>query len=342
MAKELKRRETAELAKLSLIRRELVEARTVPEFKGVRDKAELCRRWAARQGASFEVVYEAAWIKLDAERATGKALRELVEADKLHKGGRPNKNQSVNATGFTLDQLGIRSRDDSRQWQGSSEVPTRQYKSYLKECKQERQEPTSRGVYRLAVRNRAQAKLDGIASGKTKAPKGKYDVIVIDPPWPMKKIEREVREEQDEKIDYPVMSREELEELPIPAADDCHLWIWTTHRFLPMAFELLQTWEFKYICAFVWNKAGGFQPIGLPQYNCEFALYARQGFPVFVDTKKFKVCFNGKRRKHSEKPSEFYEMIRNATGGRRLDMFNRAKLPGFDGWGLEAPKCAKT
>lgn len=183
---------------------------------------------------------------------------------------------------------------------------------------------------RRVIRERRKLK-----SGEVEAAKGTYDAIVIDPPWPMQKIVREVAPNQTEHLDYPVMSEAELEELHIPAADDAHVWLWTTHRFLPMALRLLERWELKYVCTFVWNKPGGFQPFGLPQYNCEFALYARKGVPSFIDTKAFNVSFNAARRKHSEKPSEFYDVIARVTSGRRLDMFNRRPIPGFDGWGNE-------
>lgn len=177
--------------------------------------------------------------------------------------------------------------------------------------------------------------LESVEIQEQKALAGVYDVIVIDPPWPMEKIERDVRPNQS-AFDYPTMQESEIAEMQMPAAADCHMWLWTTHKFLPMALRLLPTWGFKYVCTFVWHKPGGFQPIGLPQYNCEFALYARRGSPKFVDTKALPVCFNASRGGHSEKPEEFYDVIRRVTGGRRIDIFNRRKIEGFDVWGKEA------
>ena len=179
--------------------------------------------------------------------------------------------------------------------------------------------------------------LEDIMAKEVKEAQGLYDVITIDPPWPMQKIERDERPNQV-GLDYPTMTESELSVLEIPAADDCHVWLWTTQKFLPMALRLLEIWGLRYVCAFVWHKPGGLQPYGLPQYNCEFTLYARKGTPEFLTTKEFPTCFTAPRGSHSEKPEEFYDTVRRVTAGRRLDMFNRRAIEGFSSWGAEAKK----
>jgi len=168
-------------------------------------------------------------------------------------------------------------------------------------------------------------------------PSGLYRTIVIDPPWPMEKVERDVRPNQA-GFEYPTMSEEELAALDIPAAAECHLYMWTTQKFLPMAFRLMDRWGFPYMFTMVWHKPGGFQPIGLPQYNCEFVLFGRRGGLAFNDTKAFPTCFNAPRREHSRKPDEFYDLVRRVSPGPRIDMFSRETRDGFDTWGAEAAK----
>lgn len=181
--------------------------------------------------------------------------------------------------------------------------------------------------------------------GTTLTADGYFDVLVIDPPWPIEKIERVVRPHQVH-FDYPVLSIDEIRDYKLTdgrqlqelSTANAHCFLWTTQRFLPTAFELLTSWQLSYVCTFVWHKAGGFQPIGLPQYNCEFALYARKGAPAFIDTKDFPLCFEAPRAEHSRKPALFYETLRRVTAGRRVDIFSREPHEGFEQLGNEIGK----
>jgi len=176
-------------------------------------------------------------------------------------------------------------------------------------------------------------------------PKGKYRTIIIDPPWPIEKIIRDVRPNQD-VFDYPIQTLQEIEsgkfnkpgEIPKMSTDDCHLFLWTTQKFLLHSFRIIERWGFNYIFTMVWHKDGGFQPYGLPQYNCEFVVYGRKGSTKFLDTKKFDCCFNGKRREHSRKPDEFYETIVRVCPGPIADVFSREEREGIDSYGNESEK----
>lgn len=183
------------------------------------------------------------------------------------------------------------------------------------------------------------AELELVKQNKPALPAGKYETIVIDPPWQMEKIERDVAPNQV-AFEYPTMNEAELAEFDVPsiAADDCHLFCWTTHKFLPSAMRLIEAWGFRYVYLGTWHKNGGFQPFGLPQYNSEFYVYARKGTPRFADTKQFFTCFQAPRREHSRKPDEFYDVIRRVTDGPRIDVFSRESREGFDQFGNEAEK----
>lgn len=191
-------------------------------------------------------------------------------------------------------------------------------------------------VRMIEAKVQTEEKLNSLENIQTKAAQGVYDVLTIDPPWKIEGPFRSASSAGYRPMQYSTMSVEEIKELKIPCADDCHVFLWTTQKFLRAAFDVLDAWELEYVCTFVWAKNGGPQVLGLPQYDAEFFLYARKGKPKFIDTKNFFTVLNAKRQGHSAKPEEFYDMIRRVTAGRRLDMFNRRKIEGFDSWGNEA------
>ena len=161
---------------------------------------------------------------------------------------------------------------------------------------------------------------------------------MVDPPWPMLKIEREVRPNQ-EGFDYPTMSIDEIAALTLPVADDAFVFLWTTQKYLPDAFKIMEARGLTYRFTMVWHKNGGIQPYNCAQFNCEFILVGSKGAPIFADLKSFKTAFNAPRQGHSVKPDEFYELVNRVTLGPHLDMFSRREIDGFDVWGNEVQSC---
>lgn len=167
-------------------------------------------------------------------------------------------------------------------------------------------------------------------------PRGLYATLVIDPPWPMEKIEREVRPNQAAPLDYRTMGEDELRAFSIPAADDAHLYLWTTHRFLPLALELVEAWGFKYQCLMTWVKNVGITPFSW-MYSTEHVIFARRGSLDLLLLGR-RLDFAARVREHSRKPEEFYELVRDVSPGPRIDMFARESHDGFEAWGNETGK----
>ena len=240
----------------------------------------------------------------------------------------------------TLAEMGVNRKYAARA-KRLAEIPEGKRQQYIVELIEAEKGVTPAAVLAKQRQENKAAKTHAVATAEFSAD-GPFDIVVIDPPWPMQKIDREVRPNQD-AFDYPTMTPEELQafwrdEMESRINPDCHLFVWTTQRFLPAALGFIEAVGFRYVLTFVWHKAGGFQPIGLPQYNCEFAIYARLGAPVFIDTKEFPCCFEAPRREHSRKPDVFYDMIRRVTGGSRIDVFSRETREGFAQYGNEVEK----
>ena len=111
-------------------------------------------------------------------------------------------------------------------------------------------------------------------------PVKRYSTIVVDPPWPMEKILLRGRPNQF-GFDYSTMTINEIKALRVPEIlhDNSFVFLWTTQKFLPWAFEILSHWDCKYRFTMTWYKNGGFQPFNCPQFNAEFVLVGAKGNP---------------------------------------------------------------
>lgn len=163
-------------------------------------------------------------------------------------------------------------------------------------------------------------------------PKGQYALIVVDPPWPY-------GTEYDQKTrrvasPYLELNIDEIKNLSIPSAADCVLWLWTTHKFIFEAKEILLSWGFDYKLILIWDKVN----LGIGSWlrcQSEFCLLGIKGNPVW-NLSNERDMLQEKRREHSRKPDSFYEMIEKLTPTKyKLDIFSRQERKDWVCYGNE-------
>lgn len=180
-----------------------------------------------------------------------------------------------------------------------------------------------------------QKQVEEIEKGNIEKPDGLFDVITIDPPWnygtAFDSAGRRVANP------YPEMTQQQLKELEIPAKENCVMFLWTTHKFIWDAKELLDTWGFAYRSMIVWDK----ERIGmgdLIRMQCEFCLIGIKGKPLFKDNHSVRDIIKEPRREHSRKPEAFYALVDDLCVGRKLDFFSREKREGWCCYGNDTEK----
>lgn len=173
-----------------------------------------------------------------------------------------------------------------------------------------------------------------IAENKYTPPSGLYNVIVIDPPWPYgTEYDPNGRRVANP---YPEMSLEEIEAIQLPAAENCILWLWTTHKFMRHSFRLLDTWGFRDVSILTWVKNRMATGSWLRSQS-EFCIMAVKGKPL-INLSNQTTVLHGELREHSRKPDSFYEMVDGLCVGFKLDWFARESRSGWAVFGAEQEK----
>ena len=173
----------------------------------------------------------------------------------------------------------------------------------------------------------------------------KFRCIVADPPWPYGRHwdagSRSAKFQNPEAIPIPYkqMSLKEIMSLKVSewADDQCELYLWTTQRYLPHSFGVVEAWGFRYCQTLSWCKEPrGTGQGGLYCPTTEFLILARRGSMPLGKTRKDTTWWHIKRqRKHSEKPSFFQDLIEKQSDPPRLEMFSRKPRTGWYVWGDE-------
>jgi len=190
-----------------------------------------------------------------------------------------------------------------------------------------------------------------MADAGNRATAPRYRTIVADPPWeyrdgfPVSPAGKAIAARRGlpvwshKPLPYPQMTVEELKALPVRgwAESDAHLYLWTTNRYLRDAFDVMQSWGFRFAKTIVWCKAPrGLGPGGTWAQTTEYILFGRRGnLPTKAryDTN----WFAWKRQaRHSQKPEAFLDMVESVSPGPYLELFARRNRLGWDTWGDEA------
>lgn len=171
----------------------------------------------------------------------------------------------------------------------------------------------------------------------------KYATIVADPPWAMpsggpRAGTRVWNPGVPSRLPYPTMEAREIAALPVEdmAADDAHLYLWTTNHYLEWAYEIAREWGFKTSQLLVWCKPPrGLGMGGAFSNTTEFVVFARRG--TLAPLQRIdSTWWNWPRGPHSRKPDAFLDMVESVSPGPRLEMFARRNRLGWDTWGNES------
>lgn len=140
------------------------------------------------------------------------------------------------------------------------------------------------------------------------------------------------------------MELREIAELPVAklAAARSHLYLWVPNALLREGLKVMEAWGFTYKCNLVWYKVrkdGGPDGRGVGFYFrkvTELILFGVRGSMRTLQAGRTQVnLFSTRKREHSRKPDQLYDLIEACSPGPYLELFARFRRAGWDQWGNE-------
>lgn len=180
-----------------------------------------------------------------------------------------------------------------------------------------------------------------------------YATIVADPPWPyetsksgrfaMPKPLEDVGQRGVELMGFGVMEISDLCALPVKsvAADNAHLYLWTTNSFMVEAHDIARAWGFTPKTILTWVKTHQGDPARVSMKTgyyfrgaTEHVLFAVRGSLRLTTTEGMPTAYLWPRlAKHSRKPAAFGDLVEHCSPGPYLELFARDQRLGWDSWG---------
>ena len=174
----------------------------------------------------------------------------------------------------------------------------------------------------------------------------KFATILADPPWRFQNKTGKVAPEHRRLSRYGTMTLDDIKALPVSniAAETAHLYLWVPNALLPDGLAVLTAWGFQYKSNLIWHKIrkdGGPDGRGVGFYFrnvTEMILFGVRGKNArTLDAGRRQVNYLATRkREHSRKPDEQYEIIEACSREPYLELFARGQRPGWTAWGDQA------
>jgi N6-adenosine-specific RNA methylase IME4 len=171
-----------------------------------------------------------------------------------------------------------------------------------------------------------------------------FGTLLADPPWRFSNRTGKMAPEHRRLHRYPTLSLAEIMELPVArvAKPASHLYLWVPNALLREGMEVMQRWGFTYKTNIVWfktRKDGGPDGRGVGFYFrnvTELCLFGTRGSLRTEQPGRRQVnLIATRKREHSRKPAELYDIIESCSLGPYLELFARAPRPGWTAWGDE-------
>jgi N6-adenosine-specific RNA methylase IME4 len=176
----------------------------------------------------------------------------------------------------------------------------------------------------------------------------RFRTVLADPPWRFQNRTGKMAPEHKRLGRYSTMSLDEIMELPVAQVvqDRAHLYLWVPNALILEGLEVMKRWGFTYKTNLVWfktRKDGGPDGRGVGFYFrnvTELVLFGTRGSNnrTLSPGRRQVNLIATRKREHSRKPDEQYELIERCSPGPYLEMFARHHRDEWVQWGNEAPE----